>query len=296
MKPIILPNDCNYIGCFLTMKCNLGCSYCINHHITQAQMAEEMSPEAWIDGLSRIETRSDLPITIQGGEPTVYPGFHQVADSLFKLNKHADLLTNGLFDLREFCHKVHPDTFKRNAKYASIRFSYHEKTNHALIFKVWEMQNAGYEVGIWGVKHPSPIVREQNDYVKEACRWLNIDYREKEFLGIYNGEVHGTYKYRGAVGKKKGRKVWCKSKDFLINPSGHIFRCHADLYANSNFIGHILDNEIKFPGFTECNNYGRCNPCDIKLKYNRFQEGGHCSVEIKGKGIRKDTIYKEGGE
>jgi hypothetical protein len=29
-----------------------------------------------------------------------------------------------------------------------------------------------------------------------------------------------------------------------------------------------------------CYNFGDCNPCDVKIKTNRFQEYGHTSVEI----------------
>ena len=30
-----------------------------------------------------------------------------------------------------------------------------------------------------------------------------------------------------------------------------------------------------------CDVYGHCNPCDIKVKTNRFQEFGHTSVQIE---------------
>ena len=33
--------------------------------------------------------------------------------------------------------------------------------------------------------------------------------------------------------------------------------------------------------FRDCNRFGECNPCDVKLKNNRFQQFGTCSVTIK---------------
>ncbi|MBI5232727.1 MAG: radical SAM protein, partial [Deltaproteobacteria bacterium] len=33
--------------------------------------------------------------------------------------------------------------------------------------------------------------------------------------------------------------------------------------------------------FRVCHVFGHCNPCDIKVKTNRFQQWGHTSVEIK---------------
>ncbi len=44
----------------------------------------------------------------------------------------------------------------------------------------------------------------------------------------------------------------------------------------------ILDKNVKLPDkFMPCDKMGLCNPCDIKNKFDRFQETGHCSVTIK---------------
>lgn len=275
MKEIILPPEVSYIAAFLTLRCNLNCAYCINKQ-GDFNLPQEMSPEDWVTGLSRISTRIDLPISLQGGEPTIYPGFYKVVGGLYySHHKHMDLLTNGMFDLRDFYRQIHVDIFKRGAKYASIRVSYHNKISPiALAMKVWAMQNYGYEIGIWGIDNNSQL----NKPMKHLCDCLNIDFREKEFLS----EVDGTYKYPNAIGGKEKKRVWCKSTEMLIGPSGHIFKCHADLYGNRDWIGHILDTDIPSFSFRECNNYGYCNSCDIKLKTNRLQEPGYCAVEIKG--------------
>lgn len=274
MTPIVLPDYCNYVGVFLTLRCNMNCSYCINKYGVTSP-ADDLSTAGWVEGLSRIQTRQDLPITLSGGEPTLHPGFYDIVDALYIKKKHMDLLTNGTFDLLDFCDRIDPKVFKRDAKYASIRFSYHKDTHPmALATKVWAMRNSGYEVGIWGFSG-------RGDEMANICTGLNIDFRTKELLSA----KEGTYRYPDAIGKDTGKQVWCRTTELLVNPAGYIFRCHADLYANRDFIGHILDKEVKFPVFRECNNYGQCNPCDIKLKFDRFQEGGHCAVEIKGKGV-----------
>ena len=78
----------------------------------------------------------------------------------------------------------------------------------------------------------------------------------------------------------------CRTTEFLIDPAGFIFRCHSDLYANRFPIGHILDPELpKLLGqWVACPVFGKCNACDIKVKFNRFQEHGHSSVEIRNIG------------
>lgn len=269
MKSIILPVDYNYIGVFLTLRCNLNCDYCINKQ-SKLIVREELSGRDWIKGLSRIRTRSDLPITLQGGEPTLHKDFYAIA-GYFEDTKHFDLLTNGSFDVDEFINWIMPDLFNRQAKYANIRFSYHKNMNAtALAIKVWNLQKEGYSVGVWGLSN------NDNREIKSLCAGLNIDFRVKEYLD----KSHGTYKYPEGLSNKL-KRVLCKPSELLIAPDGLIYRCHSDLYAARNPIGYILDKEIKFPDYLLCDYFGDCNPCDLKLKTNRFQEYGHCSVEIK---------------
>jgi len=285
MKQILIPSNFNYIGVFLTLRCNFGCSYCINRH-GKLEKVDELSTQSWINGLSRIETRPDLPITLQGGEPTLHPGIWEIANALWRQDTPLDLLTNGQFNITKFMNKVSPEVFKREAKYASIRFSFHPHSHdaHSLAIKVYLLQKEGYSVGIWGLNHPSN--KNQNRLMKKICGNLGIDFRIKEFLGNYNGKMYGEYKYKEACNglQSISKKVECKTTELLVAPTGYIFRCHSDLYSNMSPIGHILDEEIKGIGeWKPCSKFGACNPCDIKIKNNRFQEMGHTSVEIKEK-------------
>lgn len=229
----------------------------------------EMSAPDWVTGLERIQTREDLPITFQGGEPTIHKGFYDIASNLNE--KQLDLLTNGKFNRQIFMGRINYDIFKRKAPYACIRFSYHKGLNEEYLYdKIGIMQSEGYSVGVWGLDHVD------NTDMQRFCKENNVDFRLKQFLD----KEHGTYKYPDAVSGDL-RQVLCKPSELLVNPSGNIYRCHADLYAERNHIGHILDDVIEFPDYSPCDFYGECNPCDIKLKTNRLQESGHCSVTIK---------------
>jgi hypothetical protein len=260
----------NYIGVFLTFKCKLGCTYCINRAGTLVPR-EEISPDAWMEILKPLATREDLPISLQGGEPTEYPGFYELATRLHEAGKKVDLLTNGEFDVNEFIRNTVPQMFQRSAPYASIRFSFHQKTDEILLmWKVMKLQSAGYSVGIWGLDHPS--MKERNAKVAGYCAEMGLDFRMKEYLD----ETHGTYKYPDAITGRKGIRVRCHPSEMLFAPDGKLFPCHGLLYAN------------KWPGerprgaeFVVCDQYGCCNPCDVKLKTNRLQESGHCSVRIE---------------
>ena len=270
---IKIPESYNYVSAFITFACNLKCDYCINKY-NGLYKYEQMSVDDWIKGLNRIKTRSDLPITITGGEPTVFKGFYDMIDDIGG-RIHMDLLTNGKFDLKEFIHRIKRYQFDRNAKYASIRFSYHDGyTNLFQLLKtVFILKNRGYSVGIWAVDKG----KFKNKVIQAIARLLGIDFRLKEFLD----NKHGHYKYpEGLDGKPK--KCLCKPSEMLIAPDGRLFRCHYELYHGINSYGHILDKEVNLPiDYIPCENFGHCSPCDLKLKHNRYQTYGHCSVEIK---------------
>ena len=285
LKPIQLPSNFNYIAAFLSFACMLRCSYCINHHGGDLVKKRWMSGEDWIRGLNRIVPRLDLPITLQGGEPTVHKHFYEIVQGI-KAEHPIDLLTNLELDPDEFMRRIPPERIKRDSPYASIRVSYHKGQHdyEPLLKRVRYLLDHGYSAGIWVVDHPD--YREHTQMVQKIALDMGIDFRLKEFLGPHNGRNYGTMRYPDAVNAQELRHCDCRTTEFLIDPAGFIFRCHSDLYANRFPIGHILDeNPPKLLGqWVPCAVLGKCNSCDIKVKNNRFQQFGHSSVEIRDTG------------
>lgn len=280
MNKIAVPESYNYIGVFLTFACNLRCDYCINRQYGAVQKYKQMTPQEWIDGLNRIQTRPDLPITLQGGEPTMYKGIYEVIAGVDR-RIHIDILTNGQFNVEEFICKVDPLRLQRSAKYASIRLSYHpwDMPLEGLINTAKRLQDASFSVGVWVVDHPGchSLVRASQELMLNE----GIDCRLKEFLGEYRGKFYGTYKYPDAVDQKECRTRRCKPSEMLIAPDGSVHQCHNSLYTSSKGYAHILNPEVSLiQDHIPCSRYGQCNSCDVKLKTNRFQEDGHCSVDV----------------
>jgi len=260
----------NYIGVFLTFRCNLGCDYCINHH-GEFQSRREITPDEWLDVLKDVQTREDLPITLQGGEPMEYGGIYQLIMGLHLQGHKLDLLTNGCFNVDEFLRHTSPEMFQRKAPYASIRFSFHKKTDEFLLLDVvHKLKRKNYSVGIWGLDHPD--MAERNDMMYKVCHDLGIDFRMKSFLD----QTHGDYKYPDAITGRKYISVRCYPSELLFAPDGARHPCHHFLYANGFSVA-----RNRSMGPIVCGDYGCCNPCDVKLKTNRLQEGGHCSVRIE---------------
>ncbi|MFQ5441522.1 MAG: radical SAM protein [Thermodesulfobacteriota bacterium] len=281
-KPVIIPEHYNYIAVFLTLACNLTCSYCINSFGEVGSSKGHLSGPEWARALNRIVSRDNLPITLQGGEPSLHRDFFYILNHI-RPELNIDILTNLQFDADEFMEKVSPERVKRASPYASIRVSYHPEVMELkpLVEKVLKLQGAGYSIGIWGVMHPSQE-KEILD-AEKYCRGAGIDFRLKEFLGEYNGKMYGTYRYPGACDKEFSKEVLCKTTELIIGPDGAVYRCHSDLYEGRPPVGHITDPAFEIEDvFRPCSVFGHCNPCDIKVKTNRLQEFGHTSVEIKG--------------
>jgi hypothetical protein len=251
-----------------------------------------MEPQDWISAIAKLPISDTLPITLQGGEPTVYKGFYDICAYEPFWGK-MDLLTNLELNINEFMWKVSPLAFKRKAPYASIRVSWHigQNSGPELLKRVSTLVDKGYQVGIWAVDHP-----DHTNEIKAAQleAWnMGIDFRLKEFLGPHEGKEYGTFKYPNSVNDINLRYCECRTTEILISPDGQIFRCHSDLYANRLPIGNVrnMDNSL-LNKWVPCAVYGKCNSCDVKVKNDRFQQGGWSSVQIKN----ISSVYKENND
>ncbi len=280
MNKIILPASYNYIGVFLSLSCNLSCSYCINHLVGLKQGRKLLNAEEWAKGLSRLQMDKKIPLTLQGGEPTIHKDFYDIVNFIPD-ELELDLLTNIQFDPETFARKIPLTKFNREAPYAPIRVSYHPETMDLGVTKekVKLLSSLGFKVGLYGVLHPAQVGEIQK--AKVECENEGIDFRTKEFLGEHEGVLHGSYAYPGAVFSETLKSCFCKTKELLIDPFGDVFRCHHDLYNKLNSVGNILDPLFMIEDiYRPCEYFGRCNPCDVKIKNNYLQQFGHTSVDI----------------
>ncbi|HPP86773.1 MAG TPA: radical SAM protein, partial [bacterium] len=61
---------------------------------------QTLSDADWIKALNRLELKQDLPITLQGGEPTLHKDFYYIINNLREDIK-IDILTNLKFDVKK---------------------------------------------------------------------------------------------------------------------------------------------------------------------------------------------------
>ncbi len=277
---IELPPTYNYIGLFLSFRCPYGCSYCINRQDTVPHSGSELTGDQWLTFLRRLRTR-DVPVTFQGGEPGCHPEFIGLVRDTLRLHP-VDILTNLAFDIDEFARQVPAQAINRDAPYAPIRVSYHPEqfTLEHILERVLMMQQYGYRIGLYGIDHPAhayAMVR-----AAAICRESGVDFRMKSFLGQHNGRTYGELAYPDACWQSQAGTCECTPSELLIAPDGGIFPCHHHLYSRIGEISRVTQRHVALTELPQpCNSFGHCNPCDIKVKNNRFQQHGHVSVQIR---------------
>ena len=282
LKTISLPENYNYIACFLTLDCNIRCDYCINSHgSAKRPLSQIISGEKWAEGLNRLDCAADLPLTFQGGEPSLHPDFIWIIKNIRK-DLNLDILTNLTFDIDVFIKEIDPRRLSRGALYPNIRVSYHPGYMDLglLVKKILKMQDAGFSIGVYGILHPR--LKDVVLSAQKICCEAGIDFRTKEFLGKYDNQLYGAYLYPDAIDSQSRKSCFCRTTELIVGPRLDVFRCHHDLYNSFKPIGNLLDPEVSINNvFRKCVDFGDCNPCDVKIKTNRFQIFGYTSVQVR---------------
>ncbi len=288
MKAIIVPEAYDYVGIYLTDKCFLKCPYCItNHHgsvFIGRSETSYLSSAQWIEGLNRLELPKDVPVTLQGGEPFLYKGIWEILENV---RHKVDIMTAlpPFLKPEHFRNMKSLNWNKREAPYPTIRVSYHKGQNDfkELVDRIAQFDDV-VSMGLYYLNHPEVSDQEVKD-MKAYAKSKGVEFRLKDFLGLYKGKMYGNLKYPGSVdGKRQGVEVLCRNTVVPVAPDGTIYLCHSDLYFNrrDRALGHILDENFKFPQeHRPCPNFGLCSECDVKIKTNHYQEYGYTSVDIR---------------
>lgn len=263
--PILeLPESLNYIGLFLTLDCNLNCSYCINDPTQTGQRSKifpistsgsqrHMSPAQWVTALKRIPASPDLPITLQGGEPMLYWKSRGLGEVLKGVEHHFDLLTNFALSPERFSAAIRGQEHKlqRDSPYPSIRVSYHaDEMNRTwnnrgfaeLVERCCALSDHGFrvsatkhetDVGIYMVAHPDNHFTAE---MQEICAG-RVHFETKEFLGVHAGQLFGHYLYplsTDLISRNVATETLhceCRTSELLLDPLGFVWGCHHHLYA-----------------------------------------------------------------
>ena len=78
----------------LTLACNLRCKHCGS--IAGSKRADELSLDECMRVAGELVELGCRRVTLSGGEPTMYPGWHEVGRRLVELGARVNLISNGL--------------------------------------------------------------------------------------------------------------------------------------------------------------------------------------------------------
>lgn len=251
----------NYIALFLTFRCNYSCPYCINWK----RKSRELSASEWIRLLEHIDTA--LPITICGGEPSLHSEFFSIIKSI---PQRVHLLTNLQFDPALLVtNGISPERFNSSMPFAPIRVSFHPDSMdfETIVSKMRYLKEHGFRAALYCIE-----TEETKKYIEKFKEIDWLDFQTKPLLP--NTEAESI---------RCENPVWCRTKEFLIDPAGLVFKCHRDLYKGLNPIFSLSDYLV-FPSllmseFRECYTHDVCHPCDLKIKRDRFGRNGYKSIE-----------------
>lgn len=291
LPQIQLPDALNYVGVFLTLECNLGCSYCINDPQQAGQreilfpvrvrsLRKSLTPVEWVRALNRIPYRQDLPITLQGGEPMLYWRGKGLGMIMSDTPHYFDLLSNFALRPEVFASSLNGQQRKlqRDAPYPSIRVSYHaEEMNRTwsgrgfdeLVNRCEALRDYGFcvsplkaesDVGIYMVEHPQNKVTAE----MKSTYAGRVPFETKEFLGIHEGKLFGHYLYPFSTDlitagiHPNTLSCECRTTELLLDPLGFVWGCHFYLYQSWVAGGPLKEfAELEAKGFRYSGNEAR---------------------------------------
>jgi len=274
--------DCTIITMFIHNACNFSCSYCSDYH----RNGSLRWPQDWTPYLDLIEKQKKrtkyVHIEILGGEPTLWPKFHEFIAAISDENVFVEWGTNGsrttryweqIKEHRAFVSFSWHSEFADDEQYyraveimqdkASINCSLMVlPTNFDRAVVLYErLKNLRVEITprLTRVNIHSP---ELFDYTDEQRAWITDNYfsRMKPF-GIdwkmpqnlhFNGE---KTKFMNVVDKGLHRFVdyECKAgiTRLYVEPDGRIKRCSKGV---GGYLGNILTGDYTLPEDTvKCN-------------------------------------------
>ena len=226
-RDLEIPESYNYIALFLTMRCNLKCSYC-SHGFVKSKY-EDMPAREWFKVFSKLDT--DV-IVLAGKEPTLHKEFIDIVNGCIKsILIYSNLTT---------------DVPVKNIKYPAMwRLSCHSTTEdeaHKFVADYVNLKLLRHDItACTGVKVPEDV----NKVLSDANIQVHID------------------PFMDWPKKSDKQSVKCMFDRVLIAPDGVRYHCLSKMLRKDP--EGVLALEAPDEGVV-CNSPSACLPCDAAVR------------------------------
>lgn len=242
---------------FLTLTCNFLCEYCITKFAPDHDFSfDPLEPSKWSDFLNSTEGISD--IIFNGGEPTLYPQFHQIINSLRPLNllaigtNYSPLATKSLLQISPRGDLILDGSFHPHF------ISFHDISQNLL-----ELKAVPFKVRVHYLNYPGFKFSPTN--LLHDFSIQGIDAFIQQYEGFWDKVLLPKPSKLPACSLQAKKTVKCTRSIYTpMAPDGNIYFCHYLMYSQIplGVLGHITDQVVNFPDHLVCPHYGWCSPCD----------------------------------
>lgn len=267
---------------FPTLRCNFSCGYCSMRCQPELYRGddfekEELTPQQWIDALSRIEPTREFRLVFCNAEAALYKELAEVVNAPKVKEFFTSVYTNCSDEAMKEILKMEPrDNLCFYVSYHRGWISVKDFVKNAKNLK------SKYNVINFHAPMYPPFVDDILKDKEEMAKAGIILDTNHDYLGEYKGKLYYSYLGEGDWIKKRlahrygdapKRKVKCRAsfkhddffaRNYTVAPNGDMYLCWRYLYNKdeTGVIGSILDPEFEFSGqYYECEHYGDCNLC-----------------------------------
>lgn len=117
------------VGCMLTGRCNLQCSFCYGNH--EALPSNEMTADQWASSFKKLRTWGAMRVDLSGGEPMLRKDISEIANSACNCGLNVVVSTNGLLFNQDFLEQA-PKCIRIHVSLDSGFAEIHEQSRRAL--------------------------------------------------------------------------------------------------------------------------------------------------------------------
>jgi MoaA/NifB/PqqE/SkfB family radical SAM enzyme len=246
----------------LLWTCNYRCPYCfVSPEKLGSKIRTSASPEEWAAAFDA--TGKCWLIHMTGGEPTIYPDFPKLCETLTK--RHLISLNSNLSrpSVRRLAGRVDPRrvSFVNAGLHSGERLRRKGFTDFANNARF--LQDAGFRVFVTAVA--TPIVIANLPALAASCAAEGLQLAPKILRGPYEGKLYPwaytrVQKERLRESIKRARDHYTQAYEGWPRPSIDVLSDDELLDGLPNFRGHPCSAGVRFVQMSHDGEVHRCNP------------------------------------